>query len=130
MCLASKDNLNAQCVKMSASGAEGKMERYPMALADEALDVAFQAGALKRCSKQPHVIVRMNDRSAKRKAYKLVARMIDACQSSFPNPSALMAAVKDVIEMGDSRCESCANPCGSGLSNFPNAPAQSNSLSK
>jgi hypothetical protein len=56
---------------MSAWGAEGMMERYPMALADEALDVAFQAGALKRCPKQPQIIVRMNDRSAKRKAYKL-----------------------------------------------------------
>jgi hypothetical protein len=57
--LASKDNLNAQCIEMSAWGAEGMMERYPMAFADEALDVAFQFGALKHCPKQPHVIVRM-----------------------------------------------------------------------
>jgi hypothetical protein len=68
---------------MSASGAEGKMERYPMALADEALDVAFQAGALKRCSKQPHVIVRMNDRSAKRKANRTII-FLSSLPGTFP----------------------------------------------
>ncbi len=94
------------------------MERYPMALADEALDIAFQAGALTRCPKHPHVIVRTHNRSAKRKAYKLVARMIDACQSSFPSPSALMSAVNDVIEMGEDKCASCADPGYSGVSNF------------
>ncbi len=32
------------------------MERYPMALSDEALDVAFKAGALKRVPSTPMLL--------------------------------------------------------------------------
>ena len=85
------------------------MELYPMALADEALDVAFHVGALKQCVKEQHVAVRTTDPDVKRKAYKAGAKMIDAKQSSFPNPSLLMAAIKDVIEMGEDQCGRCAH---------------------
>lgn len=88
------------------------MERYPMALADAALDVAFHVGALKLCTKERHVAVRTADPEIKRKAYKVGAEMIDARQSAFPNPSLLMAAIKDVIEMGEDQYGRCGH-CGS-----------------
>ena len=91
------------------------MERYSMALADKALDVAFYVGALKLCFKEQHVAVRTIDPDVKRKAYKVGAKMIDARRSSFPNPSLLMAAIKDVIEMGEDQCGRCAH-CGSRAS--------------
>ena len=46
------------------------MDRYPMALADEALDVAFHVGALKQCVKEKHLAVRTTDPVVKRRAYK------------------------------------------------------------
>ena len=91
------------------------MGLYPMALADEALDVAFHVGALKQCFKERHVAVRTADPEIKRKAYKAGAEMINARRSSFPNPSLLMAAIRDVIEMGEDRCGRCAH-CGSRAS--------------
>ena len=83
------------------------MDRYPIALADEALAAALQAGALRPCCKRQHIIVRTNDRLARRRAIKLAARMIDACQSSFPNPSLLMETITAVIEMGAEPCADC-----------------------
>jgi len=88
------------------------MDRYPIALADEALELAFQSGALKLCCKKQHVIVRTNDPLAKRRAFKLAARKIDACQSSFPNPSLLLEIIMTVVEMGEEPCVDCPKPRG------------------
>jgi hypothetical protein len=81
--------------------------KYGMATADEALDAAFQAGALFYCPKHHYNIIRSNDPALKQRAYAIAAAKIDG--GLFASERALLLqAIDDVIGMAQDECQCCA----------------------
>lgn len=86
------------------------MRRYTMKISDEALKVAFEAGALDICRTHRHVFIRTHDGGAEQNAHAIAARMIGHDQADRAD---LIDALTDVIEMGVDECPHCAAPAAS-----------------
>ncbi len=82
---------------------------YNMTTADEALEAAFEAGALKLCPKHQYSIIRTTaDPMVRWKAYEIGAAKID--QGLFSSErSQLMLAINDMIKSAQHVCLRCNN---------------------
>jgi hypothetical protein len=84
------------------------MRSYSMATADEALEAAFEAGAITLCPKHQYNMIRTSDPALTRKAYEVGAAKIT--QGRFSSElSMLMKAISDMVAQGEYECHCCAN---------------------
>ena len=84
------------------------MKPYSVATADEALNAAFEAGALVLCPTHQYNIVRSKDPRLRQKACEIGERKI--YQGLFSSErSLLMQAISDMIELGEDECHCYAN---------------------
>jgi hypothetical protein len=84
------------------------MRPYTMETADEALEAAFEAGALTLCPKHPYNLIRTSEPALTRKAYGIGAARIK--QGRFSSElSLLMQAISNMISHGEYECHCCAN---------------------
>ena len=82
---------------------------YTMTTADEALEAAFEAGALKLCPKHQYNIIRTTHNPKVRwTAYEIAAVKTDRGLFSS-EPSQLALAINHMIELAEDECHCCAN---------------------
>ncbi len=82
---------------------------YTMMTADEALEAAFEAGALEPCPKHQYNLIRTTANPLVRfKAYEIGVAKIDRGLFSS-EPSQLVVAITSMIELAEDECHCCAN---------------------
>jgi hypothetical protein len=82
---------------------------YTIKVVDEALEAAFEAGALKLCPKHQYNMIRTtSDPTVRLKAFDIGWAKIDRGQFSSER-SQLMSAIGSMIDLGEDECHCCAN---------------------
>jgi hypothetical protein len=82
---------------------------YTMTTADEALQAAFEAGALTLCPEHKYNIIRATpDPNVRLKAYEIAAAKIE--RGLFTSERfQLVLAISSMIELAEEECRCCAN---------------------